>query len=72
MFQWALLQTVHFEESIYKKRETERERETERQRETEFIGSPCKGEIIKWCSSHLVLHFEECSPDVTVNCEFNV
>jgi hypothetical protein len=25
MFQWALLQTVQFEESIYKKRERERE-----------------------------------------------
>jgi hypothetical protein len=62
MFQWALLQTVQFE--------LQEEREREREREREFIGSPCKGEIIKWCSSHLVPHFEECSPDVTVNCEF--
>jgi hypothetical protein len=29
MFHWALLQTVQFEESIYKQRERERERERE-------------------------------------------
>jgi hypothetical protein len=29
------------------------------------------GQIMERCSFHLVPHFEECSPGVTANCEFN-
>jgi len=29
------------------------------------------GRIMERCSFHLVPHFEECSPGVTANCEFN-
>ncbi len=37
-----------------------------------FVGSACEGgQIMERCSFHLVPHFEECSPGVTANCEFN-
>jgi len=37
-----------------------------------FVGSACEGgQIMERCSFHLVPHFEECSPGVNANCEFN-
>lgn len=39
---------------------------------THFVGSVLEGGTpTKW-SFHLVTHFEECSPDVTVNCELHL
>jgi hypothetical protein len=35
-----------------------------------FNSSPYMGEMTKWCSFHLVPHFEECPGGVTVNLEF--